>query len=136
MRGESEKASKRCENALKVKNDEPSRVSDRGCFFFVISAFKPGINLSSAELGESSQTADTDLILLFFAACGELRRFSYKSRMRTLMRSTLLIFYENAAALLNFLNLGFSEPEAVQFNFSLLLFSSLSPSPSQKRKFH
>lgn len=42
------------------------------------------------------------------------------------MRSTLLIFYENAAALLNFPNLGFSKPEAVQFNFSLLGFSSLS----------
>lgn len=42
------------------------------------------------------------------------------------MRSTLLIFYENAAALLNFLNLGLSEPEAVQFNFTLLSFSSLS----------
>lgn len=67
-----------------------------------------------------------------FAACWEIRRFSYKSRMGTLMRSTLLIFYENAAALLNFLNLGFSEPEAVQFNFSLLGFSSLplSLSPS------
>lgn len=102
--------------------------------FVVISAFKPGINLSSAEHGESFQTADTDLIPLFFAACGEIRRFSYKSRMRTLMRSTLLIFYENAAALLNFVNLGFTEPEAVQFNFSLLGFSSLSLSFSFSRK--
>lgn len=42
------------------------------------------------------------------------------------MRSTLLISYENAAALVNSLNLGCCEPEAVQFNFSLVGLISLS----------
>ena len=49
------------------------------------------------------------------------------SSMRTLMRSTVLIFYENTTLLLlHFLNLGSREPRAVQFNFCLLDFSSLS----------
>lgn len=42
------------------------------------------------------------------------------------MRSALLISYENAAASVNPLNLGCCEPEAVQFNFSLVGFISLS----------
>lgn len=36
------------------------------------------------------------------------------------MRSTLLISYENTAALVNSLNLGCCEPQAVQFHFSLV----------------
>lgn len=65
--------------------------------FVVISTFKPGINVSSAEHGERFQTADTDLILLFFAACGEIRRFCYKSRMRTNEKHTIEFLWKHCS---------------------------------------
>lgn len=117
--------SKMCENSESGKRWIIPRI--RSQLLVVIIAFTAGIIFPLLRIGSLFRRLTH--IWSFFSLLRVEKSDSSptKARMRTLMRSTLSIFYENAAALLNFLNLGFSEPEAVQFNFSLLGFSSLPP---------
>lgn len=77
-----------------------------------------------------TSNADTDLISLSLLHCSRHVEKSDLSSMRQYEdineRHSIDFLWKHCAALLHFLNLGFSEPWAAQFNFSSSGFPSLS----------